>query len=344
VARRLKNFAAAFSRGILTGVKTPLPRMFPILVAAAALAVATAMSAQTPGAAPKSAAGFPTSAYAELGSSMGQASHFGEIGWTDEQFGAFIDGMRAAFAGKPFEMDDTGHRLSAEMGRRIDGIDAGAKGPFTGDFPLSAYSAFGSSVGLGGHFGEVGWTQDQFDAFAEGMRSAFKGTPYEVEDSARQLAADMGRRIKAIEAGTPTQQAAPPFDPSKLVQYMKDASARYHLQLSESGLGYSVTPGRNGIRPRLGDTVVISCNAVAFDGVTKLPQLSSGRIHSKVEQMFPGFREGLQMMTVDSHAIFVLPPALSFGHGAWPEGVTQGSPIIFEVTLLDVVPAPAPKP
>jgi FKBP-type peptidyl-prolyl cis-trans isomerase len=321
-----------------------ISRIFPIIITALALASAPAMSAQSAGAAVKAPAGFPTQAYAEFGSSMGQASHFGEIGWTDAQFGAFIDGMRAAFGGRPFEMDQTAHTLSAEMNRRIGEIDSGTKSPAQGDFPLTAYSAFGSSVGMGGHFGEVGWTQDQFDAFAEGMRSAFKGKPYEVEDSARALAADMGRRISVIESGAPAPQAVPAFDPSKLVQYMQDATKRYHLQLSDSGLGYNVTAGRNGIRPRPGDTVVISCKAVAFDGVTPVPQLSSGRIRSKLDQMFPGFREGLQMMTEDSHAIFVLPPALSFGHGQWPEGVSPGSPIVFEVTLLQVIPATPTKP
>jgi FKBP-type peptidyl-prolyl cis-trans isomerase FkpA/FKBP-type peptidyl-prolyl cis-trans isomerase FklB len=308
-------------------------------MATVALAGAPAATAQTPGAAAKAATGFPTTAYAELGSSMGQASHFGEIGWTDEQFGAFIDGMRAAFGGRPFAMDDMGHKLSAEMNRRISDIDAGTKTPFQGDFPLMAYSAFGSAVGAGGHFGEVGWSQDQFDAFAEGMRSAFKGKPYEVEESARQLAADMSKKISAIDAAG--EPAPEPFDQGKLVQYMRDATKRYHLQLSDSGLGYNISAGQNGIRPRPGDTVVISCSAVAADGTTKLPQLSSGRIRSKLEQMFPGFREGLQMMTVGSHAIFVLPPALSFGQAQWPDGVQRGSPLVFEVTLQDVISAPA---
>jgi len=310
------------------------------LAAAAALAAAPAASAQ--GAPATAPSGFPMNAYAELGSSIGQASHFGELGWTDEQFGAFLDGMRAAFDGKPFEMDDTAHKLSAEMNRRISDIDTGTKGPSQGDYPLKAYSAFGSSVGLGGHFGELGWTQDQFDAFIEGMRSAFKGKAYEVEDTARQLAAEMGRKISAIEAGAAVPAPAPAFDPSKLVAYMKDASQRYHLQLSDSGLGYNVSAGRNGIRPRPGDTVIISCSATAYDGTTKLPQLSSARVRSKLDQMFLGLREGLQMMTVGSHALFVLPPALTYGHGQWPEGVSPGSPIIFEVTLLDVVPAGAP--
>ena len=69
---------------------------------------------------------------------------------------------------------------------------------------------------------------------------------------------------------------------------MKDARRRFALQLAESGLGYNVTQGRNGIRPRPGDTIVFTCLAMAADGTTRLPQLSSDRIRTKMEGMLPG--------------------------------------------------------
>jgi FKBP-type peptidyl-prolyl cis-trans isomerase len=327
---------------MIAGVKTHNPWALRSLMTALALAAAGA--GPSAGAAPASTApsleSFPLAAYSAFGSSMGDASHFGDIGWTDLQFKAFLDGMRAAFNGKPNHIDDTAHQLSAEMGRRISDADAGTPATPRGDFPLTAYSAFGSSVGLGGHFGEVGWTEAQFNAFIDGMETAFEKKPYEVDETARRLAAEMSRKIAVIEANE-NQPTAETFDPKELVSYMKDASKRYHLQLSETGLGYNISTGRNGIRPRLGDTVVISCEATAFDGTTKLPQLSSGHIRSTVDTMFPGLREGLQMMTVDSHGLFVVPPALTFGHGEWPSGVEPGSPIIFEVTLHDVI---SPRP
>lgn len=332
------SVARTAPRNILPTLNPTAPRIVTTLIAALALAAAPFASAQAGGLAPKASSGFPPGAYAGLGSSMGQTGHFGELGWTDEQFGAFIDGMRAAFAGKPVAMDDTAHQLSAEMTRRIVELDSGAKSTARGDFPLSAYTAFGSSMGFGGHFGEVGWADNEFEAFIGGMRSAFKGKPYEVDDSARQLAGEMSKKISVLEAAS--EPAVEPFSPAKLVPFMKDAVKHYHLQQSDTGLGYNISIGRNGIRPRLGDTVVISCSALASDGTTKIAELSSDRIRSKLDQMFPGFREGLQMMTVGSHAILVLPPALTFGHGKWPEGVQPNSPLIFDVTLIDVISAP----
>jgi FKBP-type peptidyl-prolyl cis-trans isomerase len=320
-------------------LKTPIPCILSLVLSAALAAPAGA--ADKPAAPPKDSAGFPDQSYASLGSSMGQSSHFGELGWTDEQVGAFLDGMRQAFHGQAPAMDDSGHRLSAEVSARISDIDAGKPGKVQGTYPLSAFTAFGASIELGGHFGELSWSDEQFEALVEGMRSAFRNKPYEVDDSARQLADMMARKISQLDSSA-EQRVAPAFEQGRLVPFMKEAAKKYHLQMSDTGLGYNITAGRNGIRPRPGDTVVVSCRAVAYDGTTQLPQLSSDRVRSPLDQMFPGFREGLQMMTPDSHAIFVLPPALSFGHGQWPEGVQPGSPLIFEVTLMEVQPAKEP--
>ena len=77
--------------------------------------------------------------------------------------------------------------------------------------------------------------------------------------------------------------------------------------------------------------------APAFDGTTVLPQLSDQKAHIKLADTFPGFKEGIQMMNVGAQALFVLPPALSFGAGKWPPGVVRGTPLIFQVTLENVV-------
>jgi FKBP-type peptidyl-prolyl cis-trans isomerase len=152
----------------------------------------------------------------------------------------------------------------------------------------------------------------------------------------------MGRRIQAIVAGqAPPAAAAAPVDPqARLTRYFRAMQKQLKLQISDSGLGYNVTTSSSGVRPRPGDTVVITVQATAADGVTKLPQLSAERIRARMGGMMPGLVEGLQMMTVGAHAVFVIPPALSFGGGAWPAGVEPGSPLIYAVTLLEVTPGP----
>jgi len=208
-------------------------------------------------------------------------------------------------------------------------------------FPLSAYSAFGWSLAQSGHFAQLGWSAAQSDAFIDGIRAAFQGKGYPMDAASQQLAAEMARRIGEI-AGRERQPAAwTPNQKGQLEKYFKDMQKHLSLQVSGSGLWYNVQPGQNGVRPRPGDTIVLTCHATAADGTTPLPRLSCERLSVKMEGMMPGLMEGLQMMTIGSQAVFVLPPPLSFGEAAWPEGVERGAPLVYWITLHDVTAARA---
>jgi FKBP-type peptidyl-prolyl cis-trans isomerase len=223
-----------------------------------------------------------------------------------------------------------------------DASPGGAPAPTPApSYPLSAYSSFGSSLALSGHFAELGWSDQQVDAFLQGFKAATQGKPVPLDDSARQLSAEMGKRISEINAAGQLQEAEAADPKVRLKTYFREMGKRLGLQVSDDGLGYNVQSGRNGIRPRVGDTVVFTVKATLADGATVLPRLSAEHLKVRFSGMMPALMEGLQMMSVGSHAVFVIPPALSFGDGQWPNGVPQGSPLVYWVTLEDVVAAPA---
>ena len=204
-------------------------------------------------------------------------------------------------------------------------------------YPLSAFAAVGSSLSQSGHLGELGWSDEQIAAFLDGVRAAFHGKGYPFDNTAERLQAEISRQVGEIETRERRRAVEAFAQPGRLEQYLKEMRKRYSLQQTDSGLCYNVQSGRPGLRPGPGDTVVVSCIATAADGKTRLPQLSSGRVHAKMAGLLPGFMEGLQMMTVDSQAMFILPPSLSFGEGKWPDGVDRGTPLIFFITLHEVI-------
>lgn len=223
---------------------------------------------------------------------------------------------------------------------RASGQAAGAGAPATnstGALPLPAFAALGSSFAQTNQLGDLGWTDEQKTAFLEGVKAALHGKGYAMDDAARQLSAEMARRLQELEVRRKQQTVEEFAKPGRLAQYMKEMRKRHGLQLSDSGLAYSIQAGRAGARPRLGDTVVVSCEATAADGTTKLPQLSSDHVRVKLENLLPGFMEGLQMMTMESRGRFLVPPALSFGDNEWPPGVDRGTPLLFLITLHEIV-------
>ena len=111
------------------------------------------------------------------------------------------------------------------------------------------------------------------------------------------------------------------------------------MERSDSGLCYGIKAGY-GARPAPEDTVVISYKVTLADTTTDVPSLAANRLKARVADLLPGLAEALQMMTVDSAAMLVLPPDLSFGAGEWPAGTERGTPLLFTVKLHEVIAAP----
>jgi FKBP-type peptidyl-prolyl cis-trans isomerase FkpA len=206
--------------------------------------------------------------------------------------------------------------------------------------PLEAFAAVGSDFAKANHISDMGWSEAQISAFIDGIRSAIHGKPVAFNDTARRLSDEMGKRMTEIEARANADQFA---TPQRLDEYMKDICKRLNLSETDSGMGYGIDSGGTGMRPGPDDTVVVTCIGMAPDAKTVLPQLSSQKVHVKLSESLPGFVEGLQMMTVGAKGIFVMPPALTFGSGKWPDGVAPGSPLIFRVSLDDVVSTDSAK-
>jgi FKBP-type peptidyl-prolyl cis-trans isomerase len=148
----------------------------------------------------------------------------------------------------------------------------------------------------------------------------------------------------AAMSAVPVRAKTPPPTPPKAIRparnpalekFMKDSRKQNAMTQTDSGLCYHFNATGSGIRPRPQDTVVLSYTVLAADG-SKLPQLDADHIRTKVSDLLPGLEEGVRMMTIGSQVLLLLPPALSFGDGPWPEGVAPGMPLAFSVTLHDV--------
>ena len=83
-----------------------------------------------PGSATVSAAPAPSAAarprelapYAALGSFMAENNRVPDLGWTEAQFAAFLDGFRASYEGRGLPFDDDAKRLSADISRRVQAM------------------------------------------------------------------------------------------------------------------------------------------------------------------------------------------------------------------------------
>jgi len=210
----------------------------------------------------------------------------------------------------------------------------------TSSAPLDAYAAVGSSMVQDNRLSQLGWTEAQVEAFVQGVRAAFRGEGRPVNAATQALLNEIGRRTQEMEqAELRARFGAEAFArPGYLQTYLKEMAKQFQLERSDSGLCYGIRPGY-GARPTPEDSVVISYKVNLADTTTEVAALGVNRQKVRVADLPPGLVEALQMMTVDSAAMLVLPPDLSYGDGEWPEGTERGTPLLFTVKLHEVIPA-----
>lgn len=206
-------------------------------------------------------------------------------------------------------------------------------------YPPSAYAAVGSDFAKVTRLGQLGWNETEFNAFLDGLRATFRGQPYKMDARAQQLQGEIARRLHDLSEQA--QNARLDFSqPGRMAAFLKEIAKQYGLQTSDTGLLFAIMPGGTGFRPGPDDTVIFSCQVVCADERTELPQLAQKNMRCKVSDLLPGLAEGLQLLTPNGRGLFVMPPDLSYGSGEWPAGVPQGQPLVYTVTLHEIVKTP----
>lgn len=208
--------------------------------------------------------------------------------------------------------------------------------------PLEAYAAVGSSLVLDNRLAQLGWSDAQVEAFLRGVRAGFRGEAPPVDAAAQNLLDEIGRRVQAMEAEEERRRfSAEAFaQPAYLQRYLREVCRQFELERSDSGLCYGIKTAGYGARPGPEDTVVISFKVTRADLRTEVPALAAERRRERVADLLPGLAEAVQMMTVDSAAMLVLPPDLAYGENEWPEGTERGTPLVVTLRLHEVISPP----
>lgn len=105
-----------------------------------------------------------------------------------------------------------------------------------------------------------------------------------------------------------------------------------------SGLQYTVLKEGNGTKPAVDDQVKVHYRGTLLDGTVFDSSIDRGEpVTLGLKNVIPGWTEALQLMPVGSKWRLFIPSTLAYGDNPAGPLIKEGSTLIFEVELLEIV-------
>jgi len=199
---------------------------------------------------------------------------------------------------------------------------------------------FGWFIGKRVGLGELAFTATELDSLIKGMRAAATGqeSPYELEKIGPAMDEFMQKKQAAYLSKLKEKNSA---ENTTFFTKLKENKAIVALP---SGLNYEIVSQGAGATPTPAQTVKVHYTGTLVDGTVFDSSVQRGEpAEFQLDQVIPGWTEGLQKLSKGGKIKLYVPPQLAYGDDGRP-GIPPGSTLIFDVELLDIKDAPSPAP
>ena len=207
--------------------------------------------------------------------------------------------------------------------------------------------SYGLGLNVGRSLKEDGMSPDPA-LVARGIRDALTGAQPMLSDE--ELEAVFGQVQQQMQAKAAAEQ-------QKMEAMMKDQGAKNvpagkqflaenmkkeGVKTTASGLQYKVLKQGDGPKPKATDVVKVHYHGTLPDGTVFDSSVARGMpAQFRLDQVIPGWTEGVQLMPVGSKYTFWLPSDLAYGERGAGAKIPPNQVLVFDVELLGIVPAGA---
>lgn len=178
-----------------------------------------------------------------------------------------------------------------------------------------------------------------FNALIIGIRDAYEN---------RELALNKDEMTKVLQTFSQKRQEEMKAKAEAMVKEAKEASEKFladnakkdGVKTTSSGLQYKVVKEGSGKQPGPNDDVSVQYEGRLIDGtVFDSSEKNGGKpVEFNVQDVIPGWVEGLQLMKEGSTYTFYIPAKLAYGDFGQPQaGIMPSTALVFDVTLEKVI-------
>lgn len=124
--------------------------------------------------------------------------------------------------------------------------------------------------------------------------------------------------------------------------FLAENANKEGIETTESGLQYEVIEEGSGDRPAESDRVTVHYTGTLIDGTVFDSSRERGQPATfALNQVIPGWTEGLQLMKEGGHYKFYIPSDLAYGERGAGDVIEPGSTLIFDVELIEIADSQA---
>ncbi|AEY00809.1 FKBP-type peptidyl-prolyl cis-trans isomerase FkpA [Oceanimonas sp. GK1] len=201
-------------------------------------------------------------------------------------------------------------------------------------------SAYAIGLSMGRYIGstlekqqELGVTLND-EVILQGVKDGFGAEGQMTDEEVQQALMAYDTHINELIEAKNKEEAAATLKEGE--EFLKENAKRDGVQVTESGLQYEVLTEGEGDKPAAEDVVTVHYTGTLVDGTQFDSSVERGEPASfPLNQVIPGWTEGVQLMPVGAKYKFYIPSALAYGEtGAG--SIPGNAVLIFDVELLDI--------
>ncbi|MEP1216823.1 MAG: FKBP-type peptidyl-prolyl cis-trans isomerase [Marinobacter sp.] len=179
----------------------------------------------------------------------------------------------------------------------------------------------------------------QMDQFLQGIQHGHAGD----EEQTRMTREEIQEALMAYQTKLQEQEAAQSEELAKKnreagEEFLAENAKRDGVKTTESGLQYEILEEGNGEKPTAEDRVRVHYTGELISGEVFDSSRERGEpVTFGLNQVIPGWTEGLQLMSEGSRAKLYIPADLAYGPGG-NQRIGPNETLVFDVELLEINP------